>query len=101
MENLQQFVARDQNHDPNTQIMRQVDPITGVARLEHVAVGNNFETQSIKSNISYKWSAIGEMNNDELDQLKAKNAERMREIEAQYFVANESIKTAKEIMREQ
>ena len=51
--------------------------------------------------MSYKWSAIGEMNNDELDQLKQKNAGRMKQIEENYFEANKSIKTAKQIMSEQ
>jgi len=30
-------------------------------------VGNNFEAQSIKSDMTYKWSAIGEMGNEELN----------------------------------
>ena len=67
MEHLQQFVSKDENQDPNSQIVKVTDPNTGATRLEHRALGNNFETQSIKSNVSYKWSAVGEMNNDELD----------------------------------
>ena len=51
--------------------------------------------------MSYKFSAIGEMNNDELDQLKQKNAARMDQISAEYFKATAKIKTAKQIMSEQ
>ena len=38
--------------------------------------------------MSYKWSAVGEMNNDELDQLKIKNEQRIKQIEDRYFHAN-------------
>jgi hypothetical protein len=31
--------------------------------------------------MTYKWSAIGEMTNDELDQLKTKNTVRIDKIE--------------------
>jgi hypothetical protein len=78
--------------------VKVVDPNTGVTRLEHKTLQANFETQSIKTDMSYKWSAIGEMNNDELDQLKAKNAARMQQIEDQYFASTKNIETAKEIM---
>ena len=62
--------------------------------------GINYETQSIQSNVVYNQSAIGEMNFDELDQLKAKNEKRVREIEERYFNKKESIKTYKEVMTE-
>ena len=48
--------------------------------------------------MSDKWSAVGEMNNDELDKKKEKNQKRIKEIEKQYFQANSEILTAKEIM---
>jgi len=67
----------NENTNPNSQIMKVVDPVTGKIRLENKMIGNNFETQSIKSDVTYKWSAIGEMNDQELDQLKAKNEARM------------------------
>jgi hypothetical protein len=41
------------------------------------------------------------MNDQELDQLKAKNEERIKVIEANYFAANAQILTAKEIMQQQ
>ena len=40
------------------------------------------------------------MNNEELDQLKAKNEKRIKEIEDRYFEANAGILTAKQILRE-
>ena len=70
---LSHGAKEDQNIDPNSQIVKVVDPTTGMTRLEHKVLGTNFETQSIKSDVTYKWSAIGEMNNEELDQLKSKN----------------------------
>jgi hypothetical protein len=51
----------------------------------HQQVGTNFDAQSIKTDQTYKLSAIGEMNDIELDQLKAKNAEKMKQIEQNYF----------------
>jgi len=38
--------------------------------------------------MTYKWSAIGEMTNEELDQLRAKNEKRIKQIEERYFEAN-------------
>lgn len=100
MSGLQKFAARE-NVDPNTQMVKGArDPITGIAKLEHRMIANNFEAQSIRSDVTYKWSAIGEMGNEELDQLKAKNEGRMKEIEEKYFAANKQILTAKEIMRD-
>jgi len=83
------------------QIVKVLDPSTGLTRFEHKVIGNNFETQSIKTDMTYHQSAIGEMNNDELDQLKVRNEKRIEEITERYFEANKGIKTAKEIMREQ
>jgi|LauGreDrversion4_2_1035121.scaffolds.fasta_scaffold52649_3 hypothetical protein len=40
------------------------------------------------------------MNFDELDQLKAKNEKRVKEIEERYFNKKEGIKTYKEVMTE-
>lgn len=100
MQDLQKFAARE-NVDPNTEVVRAVDPNTGLASLQHVILKNNFEVDSIRSDMTYKLSAIGEMGNDELDQLKAKNEVRMKAIEERYFAANKQILTAKEIMRDQ
>jgi len=87
MQGLQKFAARE-NLDPNTKIVKVTDPNTGVVRLEHQALATNFEAQSIKSDMTYKWSAIGEMTNEELDQLKSKNEKRIKQIEERYFEAN-------------
>lgn len=62
--------------------------------------GINYDTQSIQSNMVYNQSAIGEMNFDELDQLKSKNEKRIREIEEKYFQSKNGIKTYKEVMTE-
>ena len=100
MHDLQKFAARE-NVNPNTEIIRAIDPNTGLMTLQHRIVRTNFDVESIKSDMTYKLSAIGEMGNEELDQLKAKNEVRMREIEKKYFAANKEILTAKEIMRDQ
>jgi hypothetical protein len=86
MQGLQKFAARE-NVDPNTQMVKVIDA-SGIPRLEHKMIGNNFDAQSIRSDVTYKWSAIGEMGNEELDQLKVKNEGRMKEIEDKYFAAN-------------
>lgn len=87
MQGLQKFAARE-NLDPNTKIVKVTDPLTGVRKLEHQALATNFDAQSIKSDVTYKWSAIGEMTNEELDQLRAKNEQRIKQIEERYFEAN-------------
>ena len=46
--------------------------------------GINYETQSIQSG-RYNQSAIGEMNEDELEQLRTKNEKRIGLIEDRYF----------------
>jgi hypothetical protein len=69
-------------------------------KMESHLVTKNFDAESIKSDVTYKWSAIGEMTNDELDQLKVKNTVRIDKIEQKYFKSNEEILTAKQIMRE-
>ena len=81
MASLMAVVPKSENLNPNTRIVKVVDPATGQTRLEHQQLGNNFDTQSIRSDVTYKWSAIGEMNDMELDQLKAKNEARMKQIE--------------------
>ena len=63
--------------------------------MESHLVTKNFDAQSIKSDVTYKWSAIGEMTNDELDQLKVKNSTRIDKIEQKYFKSNSEILTAK------
>lgn len=91
MHSLQQFVAKDQNVDPNVQIIKVFDPVTQSWQLEHKVIGNNFETQSIKSDIQYKMSAIGEMNNEELTQLNVKNQKRMEKLEDAYRKEHEGM----------
>lgn len=100
MQGLQKFAHRE-NIDPNSKIVKVTDPETGQQKMEYQQIGNNFEAQSIKTDMSYKWSAVGEMNNEELDQLNEKNQKRIKEIEQQYFDANSKILTAKQIMNMQ
>ena len=76
MEGLQKFAVQEKPNQQNTMIVRVADPTTGQVRLEHKVLGTNFEAQSIKTNVSYKWSAIGEMDNEALDQLNEKNYKR-------------------------
>ena len=83
MAQLNKFAARE-NTDPNTQIVKVVDPETGLSRLVHQQVSNNFETASVQSGVSYRLSAIGEMRDGELDQLKAKKEKKMEVIEENY-----------------
>ena len=58
----------------------------------------NYETKSIKSDMTYNPSAIGDMNMDELDQLKYKNEDRINEIKSKYFDRKDEILNAKEII---
>ena len=67
IDELQMQVYKDENRNLNTQIIKVVDPVTGQSKLEQKVLGTNFETQSIQSGVSYKMSAVGEMNNEELD----------------------------------
>lgn len=60
-------MSRGENINPNQQIVKLTDPITGTTKLVNQVIGTNFETQSIKTDMTYKWSAIGEMNDQELD----------------------------------
>ena len=46
--------------------------VSGVQRFESQALGPNFDAISIKTDQTYNWSAVGEMNNVELDQLNEK-----------------------------
>jgi hypothetical protein len=66
MQGLQQFAARE-NIDPNSKIVKVQDPTTGVLRFENEALGPDFDAQSVRSGVSYRGSAVGEMNNRELD----------------------------------
>lgn len=93
MQGLQQFASRG-DLDPNTRIVKVVDPATGVAKLEHQQIGVNFEAKTV-GNERYQWSAIGEMNNEQLDQLKAKNEERMAKLEQKYGEDMDKIQPAK------
>lgn len=78
-----------------------VGPSFSVTKPYDATDGINYDTQSIQSNQVYNQSAIGEMNFDELDQLKAKNEKRVKEIEERYFQSKAGIKTYKEVITEQ
>lgn len=101
MGSLSQFAMRAENYDPNTRVVRVNDVVTGEAQYVHERIANDFDAQSIKSGVSYNWSAVGEMNNDELDKLKSLNEKKMDEIESKYHERNKEILTAKQIMRGQ
>lgn len=92
-------VYKDENRNLNTQIIKVVDPVTGQSRLEQKVLGTNFETQSIQSGVSYKMSAVGEMNNEELDQLSRRNARRTQALEEAYIEAETGIPDAVDIWR--
>lgn len=51
--------------------------------MEHQQVGVNFEAKPVGDE-RYQWSAIGEMNSEQLDQLKEKNESRMKGLEQKY-----------------
>lgn len=70
------------------------------AKIDDGTDGINYETQSIQSAVIYNQSAIGEMNIDELDQLKAKNAKRIAEIEATYFKSKREIKAYGQVVHQ-
>lgn len=84
MQGLQQFAARE-NVDPNSKIVKVVtDQNTGATQFQHQALGPNFEAQSVRDSARYNWSAVGEMNTQELDQLYAQNEKRLEVLEEQY-----------------
>lgn len=60
-------MGKDQNLNPNVQIVKVFDPVSGAWVLEQKTSGNNFDNQSVRSDVSYKMSAIGEMNTFELN----------------------------------
>lgn len=66
MQGLSHLYARE-NIDPNSKVVKVLDQTTGTIKLQNQALGPNFDAQSIKSDVSYQWSAVGEMNNAELD----------------------------------
>lgn len=82
MQGLQQFAPKG-DLDPNTRIVKVTDPTTGIPKLEHQQIGVNFGAKAV-GNERYQWSAIGEMNNEQLDQLRVKNEERMAKLEQKY-----------------
>lgn len=89
------------NHLRSVHLMEEA-PIgyQATAKVGDCTDGINYETQSIQSALQYNQSAIGEMNLDELNQLKVKNEKRMKEIEERYFKSRNEIKTYKEVMVE-
>jgi hypothetical protein len=100
MEGLQQFVSKEQNINANVQIIKVFDPKTGTWQLEQKNSGNNFDNQSVRSDVSYKMSAIGEMNNFELNQLHELKERNMKRLEDEYFEATKDVKTSQEIINE-
>jgi hypothetical protein len=100
MNGLAHLGARE-SIDPNTKIVKTVDERTGQIRMSTQQIAINFEGQSVRSDMSYKMSAIGEMAVADLDRLMAANERKIEKIEQRYFAANSQIKTAKEIMHEQ
>ena len=50
--------------------------------------------------MSYKWSAIGEMENQQLDQLNLRHGVRMNGLEEQYKVAHQQIVDNREQQRQ-
>ena len=78
----------------------QVTEFQRTAKIDDGTDGINYETQSIQSAVIYNQSAIGEMNIDELDQLKAKNAKRIAEIEATYFKSKREIKAYGQVVHQ-
>ena len=46
MQGLQQFASKG-DLDPNTRIVKVVDPATGVAKLEHQQIGVNFGAKTV------------------------------------------------------
>lgn len=59
------------------------------------------DTKSIHSGITYNQSAIGEMKEQELDQLLVKNEKRIEEIKARFFQKRDNIKSYHEVLIEE
>jgi hypothetical protein len=58
------------------------------------------ETKSIHSGVTYNQSAIGEMNQQELDQLLVKNEARIEEIKARFFDKQSKTATYHDVLHE-
>ena len=83
MRGLEHLASRAGEYD-NTRVERVRDPNTGMATFDAQKVSNNFDEASIASNVSYNWSAVGEMTNDELDKLRELNERKMHDQRAEY-----------------
>ena len=53
MEDLNHFVNKENKIDPNVQITKTFDPIKKEWVLEQKNSGNNFENQSVRSDVNY------------------------------------------------
>lgn len=79
---------------------RHIDALQGSAvRPPTNCDGINFDTQSITSN-RYNQSAIGEMNLDEIDQLAAKNQNRIDAAKEIWVESEKQIKTTVQAIRD-
>lgn len=99
MRGLEHLTSHEGEYD-NTRVERRLDPTTGEPVFDAQKINQNFDDASIASGVSYNWSAVGEMTNDELDKLRAINDKKMASIEAKYRERMDSIKNSKQIMRE-
>ena len=74
MENLAKFIPKE--GADNVNIQRVFNQETNGVDFKAEQIENDFEAKSVRSQQSYNWSAVGEMNMGELDKLETYNAKR-------------------------
>ena len=102
MSELMHLKGNSENFDPNIAAFA-VSSLTQMRAQHNVSMHLTMEerdTKSIYSGVSYNQSAIGEMNQGELDQLLAINEKRIEEIKNQYFEKRDKIKSYHDVMIE-
>lgn len=102
MSELMHLKGNSENFDPNIAAFA-VSSLSQMRAQHNVSMHSTMEerdTKSIHSGVSYNQSAIGEMNQGELDQLLAINEKRIEEIKNQYFEKRDKIKSYHDVMIE-
>jgi hypothetical protein len=104
MQDLLYLKGGSENYDPN--IAQLAVSSLNQLRSQHQAsiqtrTLDDRDTKSIHSGVSYNQSAIGEMNQAELDQLLVINEKRIDEIKARFFEKRDTIKTFHDVLIEQ
>ena len=88
---LNEIISFAKDQEMMNQIVRKHDMNTGQPFFVAEKVTQNFDARSIQAGIKYDGSAVGEMNYDELEQLRKLKNEAMDRIEKKFKADNENI----------